>query len=159
MINLNKVLLAGNLTRNPELRHTSNNFAVTDLRLAVNRKYKASNGENQEEVCYVSIVVWGKQAENCEKYLSKGSSVFVEGRLQYDEWEDKEKGQKVNRLRVVAERVQFLGSSDKSSGSSGRTVIEDDVPSDSDSGGKSARRESDADSGKDNSGDDEDLPF
>jgi len=108
MASFNKVLLMGNLTRKPELRYTPGGQAVCDIGLAVNRKY-SGNGQDKEEVCFVDVVVWAKQAESCNKYLHKGSPVFVEGRLHYDAWEDKE-GRKRSRLRVTAERVQFLSS-------------------------------------------------
>ena len=108
MASFNKVLLMGNLTRDPEVRYTPGGQAVCDMGLAVSRKYSV-NGQDRDEVCFVDIVAWAKQAENCGKYLQKGSPVFVEGRLQYDTWEDKE-GRKRNKLRVTAERVQFLSS-------------------------------------------------
>lgn len=108
MATLNKVLLIGNLTKDPEVRYTSGGMAVADLRLASSRKFKTSSGEEKEETCFVSITVWGRQAETCGEYLRKGSSAFVEGRLKLDEWE--KDGKKMNRLTVVAERVQFLGS-------------------------------------------------
>jgi len=108
MASLNKVLLMGNLTKDPELRYTPNGMAVCDLSLAMNRKY-SSNGQDKEEVCFVDIVVWAKQAESCGKYLHKGSPVFVEGRLRNDNWEDKD-GNKRSRMRITAERVQFLSS-------------------------------------------------
>ena len=82
MASLNKVLLIGNLTRPPELRYTPSGTAVADLRLAVNRNYSTQSGEKREEVCFLTVVVWGKQAESCGEYLDKGSQVFVEGRLQ-----------------------------------------------------------------------------
>jgi len=107
MASLNRVFLIGNLTRDPEVRYTPSGKAVGDLGMAVNRKFKTADGEDRDETCYVRIVVWGRQAETCAEYLSKGSPLFVEGRLQYDEWE--KEGQKFNRLRVVASRVQFLG--------------------------------------------------
>ena len=107
MASFNKVLLMGNLTRKPELRYTPGGQAVCDIGLAVNRRYSV-NGQDKEEVCFVDIVVWAKQAEACSEYLFKGSSLFVEGRLQLDMWESKE-GQRRSRLRVVAQRVQFLG--------------------------------------------------
>lgn len=97
----------GNLTRDPELRYIPSGSAVSNLRLAVNRTYKNQSGEMKEEVTYVNIVVWGKQAENCAEYLSKGSPVFVEGRLQSRQWETEE-GQKRSTLEVVADRIQFL---------------------------------------------------
>lgn len=107
MANFNRVMLMGNLTRDPELRYIPNGSAVTNLRLAVNRSYKNQAGELKEEVTYVNIVVWGKQAENCAEYLAKGSSIFVEGRLQSRQWETDD-GQKRSALEVVADRVQFL---------------------------------------------------
>lgn len=108
MASLNRVFLIGNLTRDPEVRYISSGKAVGDLRLAVSRRYKTASGEDREETCFVSVVVWGRQAETCGQYLAKGSSLFVEGRLVYEEWE--KDGQKNNRLRVVADRVQFMGA-------------------------------------------------
>jgi single-strand DNA-binding protein len=107
MASLNKVLLIGNLTRPPELRYTPNGTAVADLRLAVNRNYTTASGEKREEACFLTVVVWGKQAESCGEYLDKGSGVFVEGRLQTRDWEAKD-GQKRTVTEVVAERVQFM---------------------------------------------------
>ena len=119
----------GNLTRDPELRYTSNGSAVTSFGLAVNRKFKQGE-EWKEDVCFVDITVWGKQGENCAEYLSKGRPAFVEGRLQYSTWESD--GQKKSKLEVVANTVQFLGSRSDSHGetSSGQTTVsnEDDVP-------------------------------
>jgi len=107
MANLNKVLLMGNLTRPPELRYTPSGTAVADLRMAVNRNYTTQSGEKREEVCFLTVVVWGKQAESCGEYLDKGSGIFVEGRLQTRDWEGKD-GQKRTATEVVAERVQFM---------------------------------------------------
>lgn len=107
MASLNRVFLIGNLTRDPEVRHAPSGKAVADMRMAINRRFRTSTGEDRDETCYVNVVVWDRQAENCKKYLSKGSPLFVEGRLQYEEWE--KDGQKNSRLRVVADRVQFLG--------------------------------------------------
>lgn len=106
-MSLNKVLLIGNLTRAPELRYTPSGTAVADLRLAVNRNYSTQSGERREETCFLTVVVWGKQAESCGEYLDKGSQVFVEGRLQTRDWESKD-GQKRSATEVVAERVQFM---------------------------------------------------
>jgi single-strand DNA-binding protein len=116
MASFNKVLLMGNLTRDPELRYTSGGAAVASFGLAVNRKYKAGD-EWKEEVCFVDITVWAKQAENCAEYLHKGSPVFVEGRLNYQSWES-DTGQKRNKLEVVANNIQFLGrpGADKGAG-------------------------------------------
>ena len=107
MASLNKVLLIGNLTRAPELRYTPSGTAVADLRMAVNRNYTTQSGEKREETFFVNVVVWGKQAESSGEYLDKGSSIFVEGRLQTRDWEAKD-GQKRSVTEVVAERVQFL---------------------------------------------------
>lgn len=108
MANFNKVLLMGNLTKDPELRYTPQGTAVVNLRLAVNRKFRDRSQELKDEVCFVTCVVWDKQAETCNQYLHKGSPLFVEGRLQSRSWEDNA-GQKRNVIEVRAERVQFLG--------------------------------------------------
>ena len=129
MASFNKVMLMGNLTRDPELRYTSNGAAVTSFGLAVNRKFKQGD-EWKEDVCFVDITVWGKQGENCAEYLSKGRPAFVEGRLQFSTWESD--GQKKSKLDVVANTVQFLGSRGDSQGSSPTEKVtvsdEDDVP-------------------------------
>jgi single-strand DNA-binding protein len=116
MANLNKVLLMGNLTRDPEVRYTPKGTAVAELGIAVNRIYSGENGEKREEVTFVDVTVWGRTAENVGEYLKKGRPVFVEGRLQLDSWEDKQSGQKRNKLKVVADNVQFLGSRGGSGG-------------------------------------------
>src|SRR5262244_693515 len=108
MASLNKVFLMGNLTRPPELRYTPSGTAVADLRLAVNRNYTTQSGEKRDEVCFLTVVVWGKQAESCGEYLDKGSPIMVEGRLQTRDWETKD-GQKRSVMEVVAQRVQFMG--------------------------------------------------
>jgi single-strand DNA-binding protein len=109
MASYNKVLLMGNLTKDPELRYTPQGTAVANLRLAVNRKYRTKDQELKEEVCFITAVVWNKQAETCNQYLHKGSSVFVEGRLQSRNWEDNT-GAKRSVIEVRAERVQFMGA-------------------------------------------------
>jgi single-strand DNA-binding protein len=109
MANFNKIFLIGNLTKDPELRYTPQGTAVVNLRLAVNRRFKNKNQELKEETCFVTVVVWSRQAEACNQYLHKGSSVFVEGRLQSRSWEDNA-GQKRSVIDVRAERVQFLGA-------------------------------------------------
>jgi single-strand DNA-binding protein len=108
MASLNKVFLIGNLTRAPELRYTPTGTAVSDLRLAVNRAYTTQSGEKRQETYFLTVVVWGKQAETCGEYLDKGSPILVEGRLQTREWEGKD-GQRRNVVEVVADRIQFLG--------------------------------------------------
>ncbi|HMP77257.1 MAG TPA: single-stranded DNA-binding protein [Kiritimatiellia bacterium] len=117
MASLNKVLLIGRLTRDPEKRSTPSGMAVAELGMAVNRRYKASNGEDREETCFLNVTVWGKTAELCAEYLRKGSPLFVEGRLKLDEWE--KDGQKRSKLGVVAERVQFLDSGSRGGGGGG----------------------------------------
>jgi single-strand DNA-binding protein len=108
MASLNKVFLMGNLTRDPEVRYLSSGVPVCDMRLAISRKFRTKAGEDREDVCYVDVAAWDRTAENCGKYLAKGSPLHVEGRLQYDEWE--KDGQKHSKLRVHAERVQFIGA-------------------------------------------------
>jgi single-strand DNA-binding protein len=107
MVALNKVLIAGRLTRKPELRKTPNGVSVTDLLIALNREFITFQGERQHEVCFVDVVVWGKLAESCIEALDCSSSVLVEGRLQLDVWHGKD-GEKRCKLRIAAERVQFL---------------------------------------------------
>jgi single-strand DNA-binding protein len=109
MANLNKVLLLGNVTRDPEIRYTPKGSAVCDLGVAVNRSYTTDSGEKREEVTFVDVTLWGRTAEVANEYLKKGRPVFVEGRLQMDTWDDKQTGQKRTRLRVVAENMQLLG--------------------------------------------------
>lgn len=108
MASLNKVFLMGNLTRPPELRYTPGGTPVADLRLAVNRAYTTQSGEKRQDTCFLTVVVWGRQAESCGEYLDKGSPVLVEGRLQTRDWETKD-GQRRNVVEVVADRVQFMG--------------------------------------------------
>lgn len=107
MASLNKVIIAGRLTRKPELRRTPNGSCVTDLLVALNRDFTTAAGEKQQESCFVDVVVWGKAAENCANNLDCSSSVLIEGRLQLDSWYSRE-GEKRSKLRVAAEKVQFL---------------------------------------------------
>ena len=140
MASYNRVMLMGNLTRNPELKYTPSGSAVADLGLAVNESFKNKAGETIEQTCFVDVVAWGRQAETAAEYLKKGSPVFVEGRLQFDQWESQQ-GEKRSKLRVRAERVQFLSTgggsgittSDPGSGSEGSVTMplppsDDDVP-------------------------------
>ncbi len=108
MASLNKVFLLGNLTRDPDLRALPSGRRSVSSGIAVNRRYMSSNGQEVEEPCFVDIVVWGRSAESCKQYLEKGSQVMIEGRLQLDQWEDRNGGGKRSRLRVIAEQVQFL---------------------------------------------------
>ncbi len=110
MASFNKVLLLGNLTRDPEVRYTPKGSAVADLGLAVNRQYTLENGEKREEVTFVDVTLWGRTAEVAGEYLKKGRPVFIEGRLQLDTWDDKQSGQKRSKLKVIGEMMQMLGS-------------------------------------------------
>jgi single-strand DNA-binding protein len=109
MANLNKVMLIGNLTRDPELRVTPKGTAICQFGLAVNRQFKDDSGQNRDETTFVDIEAWGRQGETISKYCTKGRPLFVEGRLKLDQWEDKTSGQKRSRLKVVLENFQFLG--------------------------------------------------
>ncbi|MBN2450960.1 MAG: single-stranded DNA-binding protein [Lentisphaeria bacterium] len=108
MAGLNKVLLIGNLTRDPASRATPGGTSICEMGLAINRRFRTASGEDREETCFVDIDVFGRQAEQCVRYLRKGSLAFVEGRLRLDQWEDRTTGQNRSRLKVTAERVQFL---------------------------------------------------
>ena len=110
MAAINKVMLIGNLTRDPEVKQTPSGVAVSTLGIAVNESFRNRNGEKVERTVFVDVDVWDRQAETCAEYLSKGSPAYVEGRLQLDEWDDKETGKKRTRLKVRADRVQFLSS-------------------------------------------------
>ena len=110
MASLNRVLLIGNLTRDPEIRYTPKGTAVAEIGIAVNRVFSGEDGEKREEVTFVDVTLWSRLAEIAEQYLKKGRSVFIEGRLQLDSWDDKQTGQKRSRLRVVGENLQMLGS-------------------------------------------------
>ncbi|MDD3295844.1 MAG: single-stranded DNA-binding protein [Candidatus Omnitrophica bacterium] len=107
MVNLNKVFLVGNLTRDPELRYTPQGTAVTTLRMAANRSFKDKSGQSQKDTCFVNVVVWAQMAEVCNQYLQKGKPVFVEGRLQSRSWQGSD-GKNRNVLEVIATRVQFM---------------------------------------------------
>src|SRR5271170_3059637 len=110
MASFNKVILMGNLTRDPELRYTPKGTAIAKIGVAVNRVWTNEAGEKKEEVTFVDVEVWGRTAENVGQYMRKGRPMLVEGRLKLDQWDDKQTGQKRSRLGVVAETVQFLGS-------------------------------------------------
>lgn len=142
MSSYNRVTLVGNLTRQPELRKTKNGSAVTDLGIALNRVWTGENGQRQEETTFVDVTVWGRAAENAAQYLQKGRSVLVEGRLQMETWQDKQSGQERSKLRVVADTVQFLGSSHESG------------PSDDDGERESRRSDGRRDDRRDDSRDD-----
>jgi len=149
MASFNKVMLLGNLTRDPEVKYTPKGSAVADIGLAVNRTYTTDGGEKREETTFVDVTMWGRQAEIAGEYLKKGRPLFVEGRLQLDTWDDKQTGQKRSKLRVVCENFQMLGSRDGGegggSGSGGRS---------SGGGSRSAKSAPAADEGGD-----DDIPF
>ncbi len=116
MANFNKVILAGNLTRDPELRYTPKGTAVAKLGLALNRNWTTETGERREEVTFVDVDAFGKQAEVIAQYLRKGRSLLVEGRLKLDSWDDKQTGQKKSKLGVVLESFSFLDSGNRTEG-------------------------------------------
>lgn len=129
MAQLNKVFLIGNLTRDPEVRYTAKGDAVCDMSMATNRSWKTESGEDKEEVCFVTVIVWGKRAEAAGKYLTKGSPVFIEGRLEFSSWE--KEGVKRSALKVHAENVQFLSSKEHEEGRKAKQAAEppdDDIP-------------------------------
>ena len=118
MPNYNKVLLMGNLTRDVELKHTPSNMAVANIGIAVNRKYKGTDGEMKEEVTFVDCEAWASTAENISKWFSKGKPIFLEGRLKLDSWQDKDGGNRT-KLKVVVENFQFVDSKGGGGGSGG----------------------------------------
>ncbi len=118
MASFNNVMLMGNLTRDPELRYTSNNTAIAKISLACNRKYSAANGEKREEVTFVDCEAWGRTGEVINQYLSKGRPIFIEGRLKLDQWTD-QNGQKRSRHVVVIENFQFIDSRGSDGGGGG----------------------------------------
>jgi single-strand DNA-binding protein len=108
MANFNKVILAGNLTRDPEVRYTPKGMAVVKMGMAINRTWKSESGESKEEVTFVDIDAWGRQAEVIAQYFRKGRPILIEGRLKLDTWEDKNTHQKVSKLKVVLESFSFI---------------------------------------------------
>lgn len=119
MANLNKVMLIGNLTRDPEVRYTPSGKAVADISLAINRVWNNDQGQKQEETTFVDVTLWGRQAELAQQYLTKGRGVYIEGRLQMDSWDDKETGKKRTKLKVVGDNLQFLPDGRGSNGGGG----------------------------------------
>ena len=152
--NVNVVVITGNLTRDPELRHTGGGTAVCELRVAVNSRRKSQSGEWEDKPNYFDVKVWGAQGENCSTYLSKGRPVAIEGRLDWREWEAKDGGGKRQKVEIIANSVQFLGSRDGSGGGGGNSEgggfsPSSDVPADSsDFAGTAA-----------GGGGDDDIPF
>jgi len=119
MASYNKVMLIGNLTRDPEMKYTPKGTAVAEIGLAVNRSYTAENGERREETTFVDVTLWGRVAEIVGEYCKKGRPLFVEGRLQLDTWDDKATGQKRSKLKVVGENIQLLGGREGGPGGGG----------------------------------------
>jgi single-strand DNA-binding protein len=152
MASFNKVILLGNLTRDPEVRYTPKGSAVCDLGIAVNRVYTTEGGERREEVTFVDVVLWARLAEIAGEYLRKGRPVFIEGRLQMDSWDDKQTGQKRTKLRVVGESMQLLGG--RPGGAAGENP-EGDRPATS-AGGKTAGPPKSA---APDAPDDDEIPF
>ena len=135
MANVNKVILIGNVTRDPEIKYTAKGSAVTEIGMAINRFFTTEGGEKREETTFVDVTLWGRQAEIAGEYLKKGRPVFIEGRLQLDTWDDKTSGQKRSKLRVVGENLQLLGGR-PGGGDSGGAENYDSAPS---SGGNYTR--------------------
>ena len=144
MVAINRVMLAGNLTRTPEIKYAGNGTAICNFGLAVNNKYKTRDGEEKEDVLFADITVFGRQAETTSEYLDKGSPVFIEGRLKLDQWTTQE-GQKRSKLSVIADRVQFLGGKSDGGGGGGSRAAQD---------GDTGR-----DAGDKPAPDDDDIPF
>ena len=145
MANFNKVILMGNLTRDPQLRYLPSNTAVCDFGLAVNRRYKGADGEMKDETCFVDVDTFGRTAETINQYMNKGRAILIEGRLRFRQWTT-EDGQKRSKLSVVAENFQFIGGRGEGGGSPGRTAAAAAPPADSAPG-------------PDAPGPDDDIPF
>ena len=129
MASLNKVMLIGNCTRDPEIRYTPKGTALVDLGLAVNRRYTdPTSGERREETTFVDVTLWGRTAEVANEYLRKGRPVYIEGRLQLDSWDDKTTGQKRSKLKIVGEEMQLLGGREGGSGGGAPSGEYDEAP-------------------------------
>jgi single-strand DNA-binding protein len=151
MASFNKVIIAGNLTRDPELRYTPKGTAVARITLAVNRTYQAEGGEKKEEVSFVDVDVWGRQAEVIGQYMKKGRPLLVEGRLKQDSWEDKNTKQKQSKLKVVLESFSFIDGN-KGDGGGGASEAPRSRPAAASSAPSAEPAESEAPS-------DDDVPF
>lgn len=166
MANFNKVMLMGNLTRDPEVRYTPKGTAVAEIGLAINRFFSGENGEKREETTFVDVTLWGRTAEIAGEYLKKGRPVFIEGRLQLDTWDDKTSGQKRSKLKVVGEGMQLIGSRDGGGGGGGRGSAPDEMEepprsrsSSSGGGGGGSPRGSSSKSAPPAEPDDDEIPF
>ena len=130
MANVNKVMLIGRLTRDPELKYLPSGTGVANADLAVNRFIPGKDGaEGKEKVCFIPLTVWGKQAESLVQYCKKGKEIHVEGYLDMDQWEDKETGKKRSKIKVVAERIQFLGAKSDNAAATQEEPAGESVPS------------------------------
>jgi single-strand DNA-binding protein len=170
MASVNKVILVGNLTRDPEIRYTPKGSAVADIGLAMNRSYTLEGGERREETTYVDITLWARLAELAGQYLTKGRQVYIEGRLQMDTWQDKQTGQNRSKLKVVGENMVFLGNRGDSGGG-GAQGNSGDYEGSQDDGGPPSQAPSEPPSGNVGNGsgggsappvvdeDDDDIPF
>jgi single-strand DNA-binding protein len=155
MASVNKVILIGNCTRDPEVRYTPKGTAVADIGMAMNRYFSSDGGERREETTFVDVTLWGRQAEVAGEYLKKGRPVYIEGRLQMDSWDDKNTGQKRTKLKIVGEQMQLLGSREGGGGSGPQQRSEspqsNQSSSESSGGNDGAQFETDSD--------DDDIPF
>ena len=165
MPNLNKVQLMGNITRDPEVRYTPKGTAVTDIGLAINRNYSTDDGDRREETTFVDITFWGRQAEVIGEYMKKGRPLYVEGRLQLDQWEDKNTGQQRSRLKVIGDNFQFLGGRDEGGqrgGGQGQQSSQQVAPQQQSQQSQQAQQQAPAQQNYDPippSDDDDDIPF
>lgn len=150
MTALNRVIIAGNLTRDPEVRYTPSGTAVGDVGVAISESYRNKAGELVETTCFVDVEVWGRQAETTAEYLSKGSPVLIEGKLRLDQWENQQ-GEKRSRLKVRADRVQFLSGNRK--GGTQEKASTDRAAADQ------QNQPNNAPQGADGAEDEDDLPF
>ncbi len=166
MANFNKVMLMGNLTRDPEVRYTPKGTAVCEIGLAINRYFSGESGDKREETTFVDVTLWGRTAEIAGEYLKKGRPVFIEGRLQLDTWDDKTSGQKRSKLKVVGEGMQLIGARDSGGGGGGgRGSMPDEMEepprgrSSSGGGGSSRGSASSSKSAPPPEPDDDEIPF
>jgi single-strand DNA-binding protein len=158
MASLNRVFLAGNLTRDPEIRYISSGKAKAELGMAINRKYKTASGEDKEETCFVNVTAWGRQAELAGEYLKKGASVLVEGTLRFEQWESN--GEKRSRHSVTADRIQFLDRAGGGGGGGARRREAAPEPADEAPRAESPDAEPSAEAGApDGKTDADNLPF
>ena len=160
MASFNRVILLGNVTRDPELRYISSGTAVTDVGLAVNDRRKNASGEWVEETTFVDVTLWGRTAEVAGEYVTKGSPLLIEGRLKLDTW--KKDGKKNSKLRVVCDRMQLLGGRGDGGGGRGRSsrpANEQQANDQHNSGGESYESAGSSSGGSDSFGGDDDIPF